>query len=173
MKPPQQLVSSEFTKMDFQKKEMKNKRHIRIKIEPIFLEEQSDINRIYYINTVLGEVMSILHQTIKVTGPTTIPPFDTNECFNTTGFPSKFNQTETDTDFILFALLEDLSEEYLAMAGSCMMNDYNSRPVVGAVIMNSKYLQPSHQNLEMLKSTLLHEMMHALGFTSRSNLRNM
>ena len=139
-------------------------RNMRIKIEPIGMEKFSQSIQTYYTQTILQEVKKYFESNFKVKGPSKIPPFNSTGCFNDTLIPASYQTNETDADLILFVFLEDLSHSYFAFATSCLLNDYDNRPVVGIIVANVNQFEFTPANIEISKITLTHEIIHVLGF---------
>lgn len=164
---PQMLITPEIIKSNYLKSTdnlFGQHRPIRIIIEPIMLEKVSSDMKMYFLNTIMGSVVSQLKNLLQVTGPTKIPPFSKTGCFNDSLIPDSYKTSSTDADLIIFAVMDEIEDEIFAYATSCLLNDIDKRPVVGLVVMNSNHLNFSPQNIELAKQTLIHEMMHVLAF---------
>lgn len=139
-------------------------RKIRINLEPIGMESVDPNLQTYLLKTILGEVKDFFQNLLSVNGPTKIPAFNTTGCFDDKYLPRKFTNSQTDTDLILFVTAADIQEEVFAYATSCLLSDYDYRPLVGLVVVNTKHLELNPWNIEVGKSTLMHEIMHVLVF---------
>ena len=79
------------------------------------------------------------------------------------GTESKYNMKLLDIDLIIFAQISNL-EEYVIAEAYPTMTTRNYRPLMGVTSINIKNNFDKKNSQEFLRTTLLHELTHILGF---------
>lgn len=139
-------------------------RPISIRLEPLYMENVNKTVVTYFMNTILGDVIPHIQNIFKVRGPRYIPAFAHTGCFSDFLIHRKFKTEMTKADLILFVAMDYIEDMTLAYATSCLLNSNDYRPVVGLVVGNTRYINVNHQDIETLKATVMHEILHVLGF---------
>ena len=82
--------------------------------------------------------------------------------------PDKFMRQDTNADFILLLATDDTGDDgTLAYATACFTERRTGRPNVGLAVFNPYYLNPGEGKLDNHVATYVHEVLHALGFSSQ------
>jgi leishmanolysin len=144
--------------------ESSNWRPISIHLEPLYMDNANKTVVTYFMNTILGDVIPHIQKILKVRGPRYIPAFAQTGCFSDFLIDRKFKTGMTKADLILFVAMDYMEDMTLAYATSCLLNSNDYRPVVGMVVGNARYMHVSHDEIESLKATVTHEILHVLGF---------
>ena len=144
-------------------------RPFRMQLDTSLVSSSINQTQLTFISkTILGEVMNRFENMLKVNGSSSIPPITIATCADLTQIPEPYSRTSTDTDFILFLKMEKLGNTQLAYAVTCGRRSADNRPVVGVVNVNLDFLNGDYSEIEEYKTTLTHEILHALVFSSTS-----
>ena len=82
--------------------------------------------------------------------------------------PSSYDSGGVEGDFLLFLATDDTGNDgTLAYATACYLDQSDSRPVVGFAVFNPYYLDPAAGKLDNDVATYVHEVLHALVFSSQ------
>jgi len=118
---------------------------------------------------VLDYWKSTLKVKIPVTKNITIPNLPTWKNICGLQVPAQYFTTGVSADTVIFVTaVNDSSVGFVARAGACMMDTTTNRPIIAGVVFNLYYIAPglTPLNHESNIYTTLHEMTHALGFSS-------
>lgn len=118
----------------------------------------------FILDLVLSEVKSRLNQMLQVKGSTKIPNFSILNCLQQNEIPEEYKSNETDADLLLFVKLEEFQESFLAYATNCLLSGDDYRPLVGMIMINTKFIPMTYSAIEPLKKALMHEILHVLAF---------
>ena len=125
----------------------------------------------YLVNLVAKHGNKIFAEKIGITGygvvesNANIPKYCSYD--NIVQVPSDYGHYDTDADFILFLATDDTGNDgTLAYATACFLEHGTKRPNVGFAVVNPYYLKPRLGKLENDVATYVHEVLHALVFSS-------
>lgn len=83
-------------------------------------------------------------------------------------FPDKYTYQDTNADFVLLLATDNTGNDgTLAFASACFMENGTNRPNVGLAVFNPFYIDPSKGKLDNDVATYVHEVLHALVFSSQ------
>ena len=82
--------------------------------------------------------------------------------------PEKYGSKNTNADFVLLLATDDTGNDgTLAYATACYLERGTNRPIVGLAVFNPYYLDPGKGKLDNDVATYVHEVLHALVFSSQ------
>ena len=82
--------------------------------------------------------------------------------------PSSYDSQGTDADFLLFLATDDTGNDgTLAYATACYLDGQTRRPTVGFAVVNPYYMKHDAGKLDNDVATYVHEVLHALVFSSQ------
>lgn len=140
---------------------------IKIKINYSNLNKAVDVTKKqkrFIKKTIMPRVLKRISDIIKVKGNSIIQKFDS--CGAEIKVPRKYKRGETlDTDLLIFVKMENSEENFTAYAGACLLESIQRRPVVGRIVINSRFLSITPEHIDRLYDTLVHEVVHILGFS--------
>jgi len=124
----------------------------------------------YIQNVLVPPAINLLQAALKVvplSAPITIK--SNTVCSGKVDTPSIYKTEGVSADLVLFITTSnDPSTNYVASAVFCSLSQENGRPLVGRLNYNLYYFEPTTNdvNIESHVYTTIHEMIHALGFSS-------
>jgi hypothetical protein len=139
-------------------------RPIRIKFDLSAVTNKTSEMSIFILNIILVEVQNRLTQMLQVNGNTKIPMFTLLNCLQQNEIPDEYKNNETDADVVLFVKLQEFQESFLAYATNCLLSGDDFRPLVGMIMINTKFIPMTYSAIEPLKKALMHEILHVLAF---------
>jgi len=139
-------------------------RPIRIKLEFSTVVDKTSQMATFILDVILSEVKNQLSQMLQVKGNTKIPMFSFLNCLQQNEIPAEYKTADTDADLVLFVKLQEFEESFLAYATNCLLSGDDYRPLVGMVMINTKFIPMTYSAIEPLKKAFLHEIMHVLAF---------
>lgn len=120
----------------------------------------------FFSKVIVPKVANYFTAMLNVTGPTIVPKLPSNVCGSYITVPSAYLTATTNTDFILFIRMNNETANYLAWATHCSRDGTTRRPNTGVVNINLRYVTVNHAAVEANFYTILHEVAHALVFSS-------
>ena len=120
--------------------------------------------KIFLTTFLLDPIAAKLEKMIKVSGPNKIPKITENGCIEQSKVPERFRKGSTSGDLLIFVAAQEFQAEFVAYAAACALSKIDSRPVVGLVTINTKFLKLQYSQIESLRSVILHEIFHILAF---------
>ena len=143
---------------------------IKIMFDYTFIKSQNildstDLNDLINIFKEIGQylssLLSIVHINIKLESRSISNSCEVNK------FSSNINRALYSYDIIIFPMInEDLDEEVLAQAWTCLSLKSNNRPLAGVVEISPDFSLIKYDTTYYMKYLLLHEISHVLGFSS-------
>merc|ERR1740139_16148 len=132
----------------------------------------SDDLKSYLVDLVVKEGNRIFAEKIGVTGPQVIEGHRNipNHCSyeNIVRVPDSYAESSIDADFILFLSAHDTGNDgTLAYASACYLEAGTGRPNIGFAVFNPYYLNAADKKLDNDVATYVHEVLHALVFSSQ------
>jgi len=78
----------------------------------------------------------------------------------------EFYNTPIEQDMLI--VIKPLNEQtgFFAAAGACFLDNQSGRPVMGAIFLNFRFINPTEVNKYYLPGVFIHEMMHVMGFSN-------
>lgn len=107
-------------------------------------------------------VLPRIQMSFQVQGNTVISKFSTTQCDNLIKVPSRFWTSDTTADLILMVTTVNDSDDYLAYASACQVDQVTGRPNIGMIAINLRYTNLTNLQAETTTYTLLHEIHHIL-----------
>lgn len=107
-------------------------------------------------------VVPRIKMSFQVQGNTVIKKFSTTPCDNLIKVPTAFWSADTTADLILMITTVNDSDNYLAYASACSVDQTTGRPNVGMIAVNLKYTNLTNLQSETATYTILHEIHHIL-----------
>jgi leishmanolysin len=129
-------------------------------------DELSDESSFFLKEIVLKPVVDFFKKLVRVQGSGVIPSFTDCGCFNASLTPEVYKSGVIPGDLLLFVSVRPLSGNVNAYANSCGLDKKTGRPVIGEIVINSAYLRIAYQEVERIRSSLMHEINHVLAFDS-------
>ena len=124
----------------------------------------------YIQNVLIPPAINLLQAALKVVPLSKNITIDTDTtCSGEISTPSIYKTEGVAADLVLFITTSnDASSNYVAAAEFCSLSLENSRPLVGKLNYNLYYFSPTTKDvtIESHVYTTIHEMTHALGFSS-------
>ena len=116
-------------------------------------------------NKIFAEKIGVTgYQTVP--GDSRIPRYCTYQ--HIVQVPDRYATQDTDADFVLLLATDDTGNDgTLAYATACFMERGTNRPNVGLAVFNPYYLKPENGKLDNDVATYVHEVLHALVFSSQ------
>ncbi len=128
--------------------------------------------REYLKGTVLPYVTNYYRKVIRVHSQGKVDLTMEDSFCITQNIPKSQRIVHTDADMILLVTTMDNGGSTIAAAGFCKVSKTNKRPVLGEVLLNdstfNRFKVHSSLAFQFMTVTLLHEIMHAMGFSKRS-----
>lgn len=145
---------------------------IKLHVDTSNVSDISDELREYLLDLVVAKGNEMFASKIKVKSEQYI---ETNSKLrqycsynNIVSVPSKYDDNSVDADFLLFLATDDTGNDgTLAYATACYLDKYSSRPIVGLAVFNPYYLDAGAGKLDNDVATYVHEVLHALVFSSQ------
>ena len=142
-------------------------RPIRIVYDYTELDKSTDVKfKTYIKETIMPHVRNVIQSFMKVNDSQSITAFSTTGCDADFTVPSHYHSNDTDADIIIFVMSSNEDESWLAWAGACSLRGGSKRPIVGVTNINEKYIEYSKKDVEYFARTMIHEVMHILGFSN-------
>lgn len=120
----------------------------------------------YFKNTIFKQVVRNFGSMLKVNGTRVIPKLTRTGCDDELVIPSVYKTSDINADFLIFVKIAFDEDNYLAWAGACLYATDNSRPVMGILQINGKYIKIVPADVEQSVMVISHEFTHALGFSN-------
>jgi hypothetical protein len=119
--------------------------------------------------TLMPKAIAYLQSSLSVNRFTTALSVGTSDCVDIVGtsIQSPYSSPGVDADFIIFVTARGTDATTLAWAAYCRMLN-SGRPYAGQVNFGPVNLDPSPAALDAQVATAVHEILHALGFSSSS-----
>ena len=132
----------------------------------------SDELREYLVDLVAKEGNAIFASKIGISGYQVVPANSRIDRYcnyeHIIKVPEKYKYQDVDADFILFMGTDDTGDDgTLAYATACFLDRSNKRPNTGLAVFNPYYLDPGKGKLDNDVATYVHEVLHALVFSSQ------
>lgn len=128
--------------------------------------------REYLQETVLPYVSNYYRKVIRVHSQRKVDLTIEDTFCITQDIPKSQRKVHHDADMVLLVTTMDQASNTIAAAGFCKVCKSNKRPIVGEVLLNvdtfNRFDPDSDMTFQFMTVTLLHEIMHAMGFSKRS-----
>lgn len=126
----------------------------------------------YLVNLVAKEGNAILASKIGISGYGVVPANSRIQRYcnydNIVSVPDQYKYQNVEADFLLFLATDDTGDDgTLAYATACFLERGTSRPNTGLAVFNPFYLDPGKGKLDNDVATYVHEVLHALVFSSQ------
>ena len=145
---------------------------IKIHVDTSNVRDISDELREYLVDLVVKKGNEIFASKIRVSSNQYIQSSSKIKQYcsyqNIVNIPSKYDNYDVEADFLLFLATDDTGNDgTLAYATACYLDKNTSRPTVGLAVFNPYYLNPGSGKLDNDVATYVHEVLHALVFSSQ------
>ena len=150
-----------------------NSHRFKVHVDASNVRTNTDEQREYLLKVVAEQGNKIFADKIGISGSQRIRGNPNIERYCTYGnivtVPDRYLDyySSTNADFILLLATEDGEEGTLAYASACYSDRDTGRPIIGLAVFNNAYLDPSKGTLDNDVATYVHEVLHALVFSSQ------
>lgn len=141
---------------------------ISFSMEGIDNAEISSAHKTLFKELVLPRLSAWAAKNVQVNGPTTISDIPAGVCSASVVVPQAYiaPSFSVTADLIIFALAEwNSNTNYVAQAGPCGVNSYNSRPNIGFIRFNAFFISLEEESFDQYIRVALHELFHVLVFS--------
>ena len=165
-------LSEEITQ-DLEKRKLYSQSHpFKIHVDTSNVRGISNELKEYLVNVIAKRGNEILASKIGITGYQVVPRsrYYSKYCNyqHIVSVPNKYSYENTNADFLLFLATDDTGNDgTLAYATACFTEKGTKRPNVGLAVFNPYYLDPNKGKLDNDIATYVHEVLHALVFSSQ------
>ena len=127
--------------------------------------------REYLVDLVVKEGNAVLASKIGITGYQVVPSNSQIQRYcnyeHIVAVPDGYKYNDIDADYLLFLATDDTGDDgTLAYATACFLDRGTRRPTTGLAVFNPYYLDPAKGKLDNDVATYVHEVLHALVFSS-------
>ena len=151
----------------FQKTKQSSTEKIKFHLDFENIEEGTKAEEIAFVKDLLVPMaISRISEFLSVTGIHEIGPLAEGSCrdIDIPNVSSKYYESITSGDMIIFVGIRKLSSGILAYSATCAQDPSSFRPIASQVIFNSLHAHPEDHFLLNSYATLLHEILHGMVF---------